>query len=133
MKKIGIIILLVFSFLLLTNCNKSKNEEEKNEKISFSDKSYKLFEKFANNKKEVMEKLKTLNKEEANKLYEQYVVENNNILGEIDEVSTEFLDGIYSSSEGKEFTEEDWNNTNKTLNKYDLELWDIGEGMVTIR
>ena len=53
-----------------------------------------MFEKFANNKKEVMEKLKTLNKEEANKLYEQYVVENNNILGEIDEVSTEFLDGI---------------------------------------
>ena len=46
MKKIGIIILLVFSFLLLTNCNKSKNEEEKNEKISFSDENYKLFEKF---------------------------------------------------------------------------------------
>ena len=133
MKKIGIIILLVFSFLSLTNCNKDKKEEKKNERISFSDKSYKLFEKFANNKKEVMEKLKTLNKEEANKLYEQYVTDNNNILGEIDEVSTEFLDGIYSSSEGKEFTEEDWDNTNKTLNKYDLELWDIGEGMVTIR
>ena len=133
MKKIGIIILLVFSFLSLTNCNKDKKEEKKNERISFSDKSYKLFEKFANNKKEVMEKLKTLNKEEANKLYEQYVTDNNIILGEIDEVTTEFLDGIYNSSEGKEFTEEDWNNTNKTLNKYDLELWDIGEGIVTIR
>ena len=133
MKKIGIIILLVFSFLSLTNCNKDKKEEKKNERISFSDKSYKLFEKFANNKKEVMEKLKTLNKEEANKLYEQYVTNNNIILGEIDEVTTEFLDGIYNSSEGKEFTEEDWNNTNKILNKYDLELWDIGEGMVTIR
>ena len=133
MKKIGIIILLVFSFLSLTNCNKDKKEEKKNERISFSDKSYKLFEKFANNKKEVMEKLKTLNKEEANKLYEQYVTDNNIILGEIDEVTTEFLDGIYNSSEGKEFTEEDWNDTNKVLNKYDLELWDIGEGMVTIR
>ena len=133
MKKIGIIILLVFSFLSLTNCNKDKKEEKKNERISFSDKSYKLFEKFANNKKEVMEKLKTLNKEEANKLYEQYVTDNNIILGEIDEVTTEFLDGIYNSSEGKEFTEEDWKNTNKTLNKYDLELWDIGEGIVTIR
>ena len=54
MKKIGIIILLVFSFLSLTNCNKDKKEEKKNERISFSDKSYKLFEKFANNKKEVM-------------------------------------------------------------------------------
>ena len=133
MKKIGIIILLVFSFLSLTNCNKDKKEEKKNERISFSDKSYKLFEKFANNKKEVMEKLKTLNKEEANKLYEQYVTNNNIILGEMDEVTTEFLDGIYNSSEGKEFTEEDWKNTNKTLNKYDLELWDIGEGIVTIR
>ena len=133
MKKIGIIILLVFSFLSLTNCNKDKKEEKKNERISFSDKSYKLFEKFANNKKEVMEKLKTLNKEEANKLYEQYVTDNNIILGEIDEVTTEFLDGIYNSSEGKEFTEEDWNDTNKVLNKYDLELWDIGEGIVTIR
>ena len=51
MKKIGIIILLVFSFLSLTNCNKDKKEEKKNERISFSDKSYKLFEKFANNKK----------------------------------------------------------------------------------
>ena len=48
-----------------------------------------------------MEKLKTLNKEEANKLYEQYVTDNNIILGEIDEVTTEFLDGIYNSSEGK--------------------------------
>ena len=32
MKKIGLIILLIFSFLLLTNCNKGKNEEVKNEK-----------------------------------------------------------------------------------------------------
>ena len=41
MKKIGIIILLVFSFILLTNCNKDKKEEKKNERISFSDESYK--------------------------------------------------------------------------------------------
>ena len=47
MKKIGIIILLVFGFLLLTNCNKGKNEEVKNEKINFSKESYDLFEKFA--------------------------------------------------------------------------------------
>ena len=37
-----------------------------------------------------MKKLKTLNKEEANKLYEQYVVDNNNILGEISEVKYSF-------------------------------------------
>ena len=34
MKKIGLIILLIFSFLLLTNCNKDEN---KNPKIKFSD------------------------------------------------------------------------------------------------
>ncbi|PGH22240.1 hypothetical protein RN96_03525 [Fusobacterium polymorphum] len=132
MKKIGIIILLLLSFLLLSNCNKNKNEEKKNEKISFSDENYKLFEKFSNNKKNVMNKLKTLNKEEANKLYEQYVVDNNNILGEISEVTEEFLNNIYHEEEA-EFTEKDWNDTNKILNKYDLELWDIGEGIVTIR
>jgi len=46
MKKIGIIILLVFSFLLLTNCNKSKNEEEKKmivTNLSFKEKNMKKF------------------------------------------------------------------------------------------
>ena len=133
MKKIGLIILLIFSFLLLTNCNKDKKEDEKNERISFSDESYKLFEKFTNNKKEVMEKLKTLNKEEANRLYEQYVEDNENILYKIGESTEKFLDSIYYGSEEEQFTEKDWNDTNKILNKYDLELWDIGEGMVTIR
>ena len=87
MKKIGLIIFLVLSFLLLTNCNKDKKKEtvvveyeNKNPKIKFSDDTYKLFEEFSENKKEIMEKLKTLNKDEANKLYEQYVEDNENIL-----------------------------------------------------
>ena len=90
MKKIGLIIFLVLSFLLLTNCNKDKKKEtvvveyeNKNPKIKFSDDTYKLFEEFAENKKEIMEKLKTLNKDEANKLYEQYVEDNENILYKI--------------------------------------------------
>lgn len=140
MKKIGFIALLILSFLLLTNCNKEDKKEEinnvevKNEKINFSDESYKLFEKFANNKKEVMEKLKTLkNKEEVNKLYEKYVTDNNSILGDINEKTQSFLDSIHYGPEGTEFTEEDWKDANKILNKYDLELWDIGEGIVIIR
>ena len=51
MKKIGLIIFLVLSFLLLTNCNKDKKKEtvaveyeNKNPKIKFSDDTYKLFE-----------------------------------------------------------------------------------------
>ena len=133
MKKIGIIILLIFSFLLLTNCNKGKNEEVKNEKIKFSEESYSLFEKFATDKKETMEKLKSLNKEEANNLYEEYQAQNSNTLYDIDEASASFLDSIYGDTNGENFTDKDWADANKILNKYDLELWDIGEGMVTIR
>ena len=130
MKKIGLIILLALSFLLLINCNKDEN---KNPKIKFSDDTYKLFEKFAENKKDIMQKLKTLNKDEANKLYEEYVEDNEDILYKIGQKSEKFLDSIYYGSEEEQFIEKDWNDTNKILNKYDLELWDIGEGMVTIR
>ena len=133
MKKIGLIVLLIFSFLLLTNCNKDKNEEVKNEKIKFSEESYSLFEKFATDKKETMEKLKSLNKEEANNLYEEYQAKNSNTLYDIDEASASFLDSIYGDTNGENFTDKDWADANKILNKYDLELWDIGEGMVTIR
>ena len=140
MKKIGLIVLLTLSFLLLTNCNKDEKKEtiaveyeNKNPKIKFSDDTCKLFEEFAENKKEIMEKLKTLNKDEANKLYEQYVEDNENILYKIGEATEKFLDSIYYGSAEEQFTEKDWNDTNKILNKYDLELWDIGEGMVTIR
>ena len=133
MKKIGIIILLVFSFLLLTNCNKGKNEEVKNEKINFSKESYDLFEKFATDKKETIEKLKSLNKEEANNLYEEYQAQNNNTLYDIEDALAGFLDSIYNDTNGENFTDKDWADANKILNKYDLELWDIGEGIVTIR
>ena len=133
MKKIGLIVLLTLSFLLLTNCNKGKNEEVKNEKIKFSEESYSLFEKFATDKKETIEKLKSLNKEEANNLYEEYQAQNNNTLYDIDEASASFLDSIYGDTNGENFTDKDWADANKILNKYDLELWDIGEGMVTIR
>ena len=133
MKKIGLIILLIFSFLLLTSCNKGKNEEVKNEKIKFSEESYSLFEKFATDKKETMEKLKSLNKEEANNLYEEYQAQNNNTLYDIEDALAGFLDSIYGDTNGENFTDKDWADANKILNKYDLELWDIGEGMVTIR
>ena len=133
MKKIGLIILLIFSFLLLTNCNKGKNEEVKNEKIKFSKESYDLFEKFATDKKETIEKLKSLNKEEANNLYEEYQAQNNNTLYDIEDALAGFLDSIYNDTNGENFTDKDWADANKILNKYDLELWDIGEGIVTIR
>ena len=118
MKKIGLVIFLALSFLL-TNCNK----DEKKETVAVE----------YENKKEIMEKLKTINKDEANKLYEQYVEDNENILYKIVEATEKFLDSIYYGSAEEQFTEKDWNDTNKILNKYDLELWNIGEGMVTIK
>ena len=118
MKKIGLIILLTFSFLLLTNCNKGKNEEVKNEKIKFSEESYSLFEKFATDKKETMEKLKSLNKEEANNLYEEYQAQNNNTLYDIEDALAGFLDSIYNDTNGENFTDKDWADANKILNKY---------------
>ena len=140
MKKIGLIIFLVLSFLLLTNCNKDKKKEtvvveyeNKNPKIKFSDDTYKLFKEFAENKKEIMEKLKTLNKDEANKLYEQYVEDNENILYKIGEATEKFLDSIYYGSAEEQFTEKDWNDTNKILNKYDLELWYLARGTCIIK
>ena len=92
MKKIGLIVLLTLSFLLLTNCNKGKNEEVKNEKIKFSKESYDLFEKFATDKKETIEKLKSLNKEEANNLYEEYQAQNNNTLYDIEDAVVEIIE-----------------------------------------
>ena len=66
MKKIGLVIFLALSFLLLTNCNKDKKKEtvaveyeNKNPKIKFSDDTYKLFEEFTENKKDIIKKLKT--------------------------------------------------------------------------
>ena len=112
-----ILIFLVLS-LLLINCNKDKKKIEennvekievietkeekiddvviKNEKIKFSDKAYKLFEGFANSKKDIVEKLKSSNKEEANKLYKKYIDDTNIILNNIDSETWEFLESMYS-------------------------------------
>ena len=153
MKKNAVIIFFTLSFLLLTNCNKEEKKfEEKievasietekdtlntivieNKKIKFSDESLKLLKKFANNKIEVIEKLKTLNKDEAVEVYERYIEDNKDILYKIELESEKLLDGIYHGTVEEQFTEKDWNDTNKILNKYDLELWDIGEGIVIIR
>ena len=125
-EKMKIIIFLVLS-LLLINCNKDEKKIEennvkkievietkeekiddvviKNEKIKFSDKAYKLFEEFANSKKDIVEKLKSSNKEEANKLYKKYIDYTNIILNNIDSETWEFLESMYShENEEENFT-----------------------------
>ena len=143
-----ILIFLVLS-LLLINCNKDEKKIEennvekievietkekkiddvviKNEKIKFSDKAYKLFEEFANSKKDIVEKLKSSNKEEANKLYKKYIDDTNIILNNIDSETWEFLESMYShENEEENFTEKDIEDLNKLLKNYNLKLYDAG-------
>ena len=143
-EKMKILIFLVLS-LLLINCNKDEEnnvekievietKEEKiddvvikNEKIKFSDKAYKLFEDFANTKKDIVEKLKSSNKEEANKLYKKFFEETNIILNNIDSETWKFLESMYShENEEENFTEKDIEDLNKLLKNYNLELYDAG-------
>lgn len=147
-EKMKILIFLVLS-LLLINCNKDEKKIEennvekievietkekkiddvviKNEKIKFSDKAYKLFEEFANSKKDIVEKLKSSNKEEANKLYKKYIDDTNIILNNIDSETWEFLESMYShENEEENFTEKDIEDLNKLLKNYNLKLYDAG-------
>lgn len=64
----------------------------------------------------MLEKLKTLNKEEADELYEQYLESNNTI-----------------EDTSENFTDEEWKIANKFLNKYDLELWYLARGTCIIK
>ncbi len=155
MKKMRIFVFLVLS-LLLTNCNKEDKKVEENnveksevvetkedkiddvvienEKIKFSDKVYKLFEGFANSKKDIVEKLKSSSKEEADKLYKQYIADSQIILNNIESETWEFLESMYShENEQDNFTEKDIEDLNRLLKKYNLTLYDAGEGITQIR
>lgn len=149
MKKIRIFIFLILNLVLLTNCNKDEkkevviveNKDEKvdnnvtieNEKIKFSDKAYELFEEFANSKKDIIEKLKSSNKEEANKLCKQYINDSQIILDNINSETWQFLESMYShENEEDNFTEKDIEDLNKFLKKYSLGLHDLGEGIIQI-
>ena len=102
MKKMRIFIFLVL-ILLLVNCGKEEEKtkvaiEESNVEKSqvvakiedeeiraiLADETFKLLETFSENKKEIIEKLKTLNKEESNQLLFTYISENTSLLERID-------------------------------------------------
>ena len=135
MKKILIIIFTIAIFVIggIFGNKKILSIEKENKIIQLFNKD--SLENFSKNKNEMLEKLKTLNKEEADELYEQYLESNNTILENLNIEHDKLLSGgIYNNEDTSEnFTDEEWKIANKFLNKYDLELWDIGEGMVTIR
>ncbi|MCY7007960.1 tetratricopeptide repeat protein [Fusobacterium simiae] len=136
MKKILIIIFIIVIFIIVGGIfgyKKILSNEKENKIIQLFNKDF--LGNFSKNKKEIIEKLKTLNREEADELYEQYL-ENNNII--VENLNKEhknlLLNDIYNNEDSsKNFTDKEWEVANKFLNKYDLELWYIGRGHVSIR
>jgi len=135
MKKILIIIFTVAIFVIggIFGYKKILSIEKENKIIQLFNKD--SLENFSKNKNEMLEKLKTLNKEEADELYEQYLESNNIILENLNIEHDKLLSGgIYNNEDTSEnFTDEEWKIANKFLNKYDLELWYLARGTCIIK
>ena len=135
MKKILIIIFTIAIFVIggIFGYKKILSIEKENKIIQLFNKD--SLENFSKNKNEMLEKLKILNKEEADKLYEQYLESNNTILENLNIEHDKLLSGgIYNNEDTSEnFTDEEWKIANKFLNKYDLELWYLARGTCIIK
>ncbi len=135
MKKILIIIFTISIFIIggIFGYKKILSIEKENKIIQLFNKD--SLENFSKNKNEMLEKLKTLNKEEADELYEQYLESNNIILENLNIEHDNLLSGgIYNNEDTSEnFTDEEWKIANKFLNRYDLELWYLARGSCIIR
>ena len=137
MKKILIIIFSIAIFIIggIFGYKKILFNEKENKIIQLFNKD--SLENFSKNKNEMLEKLKTLNKEEADELYEQYLERNNIILENLNIEHDKFLsggiNGIYNKGTAENLTDEEWKIANKFLNRYDLELWYLARGSCIIR
>ena len=135
MKKILIIIFIIIIFVIggIFGYKRILSIEKENKIIQLFNKE--SLKNFSKNKNEMLEKLKTLNKEEADKLYEQYLESNNTILENLNIEHDKLLSGgIYNNEDTSEnFTDEEWKIANKFLNKYDLELWYLARGTCIIK
>ena len=137
MKKILLILFTVAIFVIggIFGYKKILSIEKENKIIQLFNKD--SLENFSKNKNEMLEKLKTLNKEEADKLYEQYLESNNTILENLniehDKLLSGGINGIYNKDIAENFTDEEWKIANKFLNKYDLELWYLARGTCIIK
>ena len=137
MKKILLILFTVAIFVIggIFGYKKILSIEKENKIIQLFNKD--SLENFSKNKNEMLEKLKTLNKEEADELYEQYLESNNTILENLniehDKLLSGGINGIYNKDIAENFTDEEMKIANKFLNKYDLELWYFARGSYIIR
>ena len=124
MKKILIIIFTVAIFVIggIFGYKKISYNKKEQEIIQLFNKE--SLESFSKNKDEILEKLKTLDKEEANEFYKKS--------REINDIILEKINREHDNLSAKNFTDEKWDIANKFLNKYDLELFYIENDEVII-
>ena len=132
MKKILIIIFTIAIFVTggIFGYKKIVSDEREKKIIHMFNKD--VLNSFVENKKSVIERLKTSNKEEADKIYNEYLKTNQLILENINTEHLDFLNNIYNKDSEYYFTEKDWKTANKFLNNYDLEIFDLAETEVRI-
>ena len=133
MKKFLLFLFVIAIFAIggLYGYKKLHSDERKNEIIQMFNKE--LLNDFVESKKSVMERLKTAkDKEEGNKIYNEYVATNKLMLEKINEAHSELLENVFMADSKYNFTPEEWKTVNNYLKDYDLELIDMGEGNAMI-
>ena len=132
MKKILIIIFTIAIFLTggIFGYKKIVADEREKKIIKMFNKD--ILDNFVENKKSVIERLKTSNPEEADKIYNDYLKISQLIIENINTEHLDFLNNIYNEDSEYYFTEKDWETANKFLNNYDLEIIDLAETEVKI-
>ncbi len=133
MKKILIIIFTIAIFVTggIFGYKKIVSDEREKKIIQMFNKD--VLNSFVENKKSVIERLKTSNKEEADKIYNEYLETNQLILENINTEHLDFLNNIYNKDSEYYFTEKDWKTANKFLNNYDLKIFNLTEEDTEIR
>ena len=124
MKKILLILFTVVIFVVGSVLAYKKISYNKKEQEIIQLFNKESLESFSKNKDEILKKLKTLDKEEANEFYKKSRETNDIIL--------EKINREHDNLSAKNFTDEKWNIANKFLNKYDLELFYLENDEVII-
>lgn len=132
MKKFLIIIFTIAIFVTggILGYKKIVSDERERKVIQMFNQD--VLNNFVENKKSVIERLKTSNNEEADKIYNEYLETNQLIIQNINTEHLDFLNNIYNEDSEYYFTEKDWKTANKFLNNYDLEIFDLAEVEVKI-
>lgn len=90
-------------------------------------------QQFAIRRKEVVHQVKNLSADEANKLYETYLAENEKLLLADDEKQLEFIGEHYDAIYNKTQKDKIVNQKIKVLHQAGLEFYYLGEGLIEIR